>query len=199
MAGIKSITVRNLARKSYKEMDETLILLWDFGIENVLDPSDRVTGKHIKTAYRALGIPTRREFSSQAFWRSMFKLSEDEFSLLLDELSISVTNGISALPKNSVKKLKSEALKRNILQVKVFSPPPPRKKCPPESSYEWKQIGKKREMRMLTYEEILSIHERLVIDFAHHNDPISPPGVKDKNLLHSAIFRPLTSIGDDQF
>lgn len=197
MAGITRITVRELANKAYKEIDESLILLWDFGIEDVLDPSDSVTGSNIKIAYRALGIPTRREFTSQDFWQSMLKLSKEEFSQLLNDLNISVANGSKSLPRNSVKKLKDEAKRRNIPQVKVLTNPPALKKCPPITQFEWKQIGKNRELHHISYDEIILIHEALVIDFEHHNDPISPPGVKDVNLLNSAVFRPLTSIGDD--
>lgn len=196
---IKKITVRDLASRAGKELDETLILLWDNGIENVIDISSILNGSDIKEAFRVLGIPTRRELTSKIFWQKMFRLSEEDFTLLLDKLNISIIHGSKSLPKNSVKKLKAEAEKRNIPQVKFFIQPPVLtfKKCPPETEFKWKIIGKKKELHHLSYDEIVAIHEALAKDFATHNDPISPPGIKDKNLLHSAVFRPLTSNGDD--
>jgi death on curing protein len=46
----------------------------------------------------------------------------------------------------------------------------------------------------LSIEEVLEIHEVLEDWFAQSNDPISPPGVKDKQLLESAVARPLQTV-----
>lgn len=51
------------------------------------------------------------------------------------------------------------------------------------------------ELRVLSAEEVLLIHEILVRDFAASNDPISPPGLRSLDLLHSAVGRQLTSFG----
>jgi death-on-curing family protein len=48
---------------------------------------------------------------------------------------------------------------------------------------------------MLAYEDIIYIHERLVVDASNSDDPISPPGVKDKGLLESAVFRQYAGYG----
>jgi death-on-curing protein len=45
------------------------------------------------------------------------------------------------------------------------------------------------ELKTLTVEDVLAIHETLVSDFAATGDPISPPGVKSLDLLHSAVHR----------
>ena len=44
-------------------------------------------------------------------------------------------------------------------------------------------------LRTLTAEDVISIHEVLVADFASTGDPISPPGVRSKDLLESAVSR----------
>lgn len=44
-------------------------------------------------------------------------------------------------------------------------------------------------IQTLTIEDVIEIHERLVIDAANSEDPISPPGIKNKGLLASAIAR----------
>ena len=51
------------------------------------------------------------------------------------------------------------------------------------------------DLRVLTAEEVLLIHEILVRDFAESHDPISPPGLRSLDLLHSAVGRQLTSFG----
>lgn len=48
----------------------------------------------------------------------------------------------------------------------------------------------------LVKEEVLRIHNRLVLDFAESPDPISPPGVRSQALLESAIGRQHVAIGD---
>jgi len=47
----------------------------------------------------------------------------------------------------------------------------------------------------LTREEVLRIHERLVIDFAETADPISPSGVRSDALLDSAVARQHAGLG----
>ena len=61
----------------------------------------------------------------------------------------------------------------------------------------WEQIGHLGEIRHLAVDDVLAIHQALVHDFARTNDPISPPGVRDDNLLASALSRPKTSLGGE--
>ncbi|MCL6272261.1 Fic family protein [Sansalvadorimonas sp. 2012CJ34-2] len=44
-------------------------------------------------------------------------------------------------------------------------------------------------IEMLTKEDVVEIHNRLVLDAIESDDPISPPGIKDEGLLESAIGR----------
>ncbi len=41
----------------------------------------------------------------------------------------------------------------------------------------------------LNIEEVIDIHESLVKDAANSDDPISPPGIKNRGLLESAVGR----------
>ncbi|WP_225182564.1 type II toxin-antitoxin system death-on-curing family toxin [Pectobacterium aroidearum] len=53
---------------------------------------------------------------------------------------------------------------------------------------------------MISYEEIVSIHEYLTDHYRYSDDPISPPGVKSVELLESAIARPFMSVnGKDAY
>jgi death-on-curing protein len=56
--------------------------------------------------------------------------------------------------------------------------------------------GPSREKLMsLTVDELIEIHETLVDWFEAADDPISPSGIKDMNLLESAAARPSQTIG----
>jgi death-on-curing protein len=54
-----------------------------------------------------------------------------------------------------------------------------------------------REYRTLTSEEVKAIHVALVKDFASTPDPIVPSGVKDPDMLESAVSRQFTSLGGE--
>lgn len=47
----------------------------------------------------------------------------------------------------------------------------------------------------LKKEDVIEIHDRLVIDAAASDDPVSPPGIKNDSLLESAIARQYTGYG----
>ncbi len=43
---------------------------------------------------------------------------------------------------------------------------------------------------------MLAIHNALVLDFLHQENPIDPPGPRNDDIIASAVFRQHTSIGD---
>ena len=43
-------------------------------------------------------------------------------------------------------------------------------------------------------DEVLGIHNALVLDFARTHDPVDPPGVRNNHLIGSAVFRPQTGL-----
>jgi len=45
------------------------------------------------------------------------------------------------------------------------------------------------QLQALSTDEVLQIHEALVTDFANSQDPISPPGLRSRDLLESAVSR----------
>jgi death-on-curing protein len=47
----------------------------------------------------------------------------------------------------------------------------------------------------LTEQDVLDLHDALVVDFGDGEDPIEPPGPRDLNLVGSAVMRPHTSLG----
>lgn len=59
----------------------------------------------------------------------------------------------------------------------------------------WHTIGKERDLRFLSVEEVRSIHQQLFDDFLVSDNPIDTPGTRSEDLLASACARPLTSHG----
>jgi death on curing protein len=53
-------------------------------------------------------------------------------------------------------------------------------------------------MKVLSYDEVLLIHNSLVDEFKTKENPIFPPGIKDENLLHSAIDRQHPPLGEKE-
>ena len=45
------------------------------------------------------------------------------------------------------------------------------------------------------FEDVIEIHYGLVELFLDDEDPVSPPGPRDENLVHSACARPMTGMG----
>jgi death-on-curing family protein len=197
MANKKNVTVASLAKESSRDLDEVLILLWEYGIEYVNGPSDKIYSKHVKTAEKILGIPTKRELESLNYWQSLFKMGPGEFSNFLQELSINTSAQMTRLPKGAVKKLRKAAEKLNVRKVDIPAPVSSEETNEDSEIFEWKTVGKEREVKLLTLDEVRSIHWLLVEDFSQHSDPIEPPGVRSESLLNSAIYRMQTSIGSE--
>ncbi len=106
------------------------------------------------------------------------------------------------LPAGAHKLLVSLARNRNIdpLTGAISPSTPP----PIDSSQErdedipsapcFDQLGRRRELRWLTVDEVNRIHNALVDDFAKTPDPIDPPGVRSNHIIESAVFRPQTGL-----
>lgn len=64
-----------------------------------------------------------------------------------------------------------------------------------QKNFDFGLVGKETEhISYLSESDVLSIYEELVKDFNSNNDPIEPSGVKDRNMLSSAISHPRTSL-----
>ena len=49
-----------------------------------------------------------------------------------------------------------------------------------------------------TPDNVIDVHNQLVEIFLNEEDPISPSGVKNANMLESACARPLTGLGEHE-
>ena len=201
-----TFTVSDLAAEAGIDLDEALISLWDGGLDYVGDPTSVLRRRDTKRARRIVGLATRRELASKSTWQLLFELDDDEFENLLDTLGIPVSEH-RRFPQKAIKRLRAEAKARglswpgtgdatnkDIARVESNSKRPVAVSPP----FRWKLIGQERDIKYLVADDVRAIHEELVSEFTNQSDPIDPPGVRDDNLLESAITRPHTSMGESR-
>ncbi|MEQ6166456.1 type II toxin-antitoxin system death-on-curing family toxin [Ekhidna sp. MALMAid0563] len=192
----KRVTTKSLAAEAEMDLDEALVMLWDVGIDEVINENTLIPSKKIALAKSTLGVSNKNELLKIDFWRKKLNNKNHLFEEVAETLDISVGPKMRKLPKGALKKLRQYA-KQNGISIGTDSELP----IKPESQeavepFEFTIIGNEEEISFITYDEVVDIHYCLVQDFANHADPISPPGIKNDNLLQSAIFRPHTSFGE---
>ena len=198
--------VSDLAKEAGIDIDETLLTLWEGGIDYVVSSSSILHRRDANRARRVVGLATRRELASKGTWQTLFGLDDDEFANLLDTLGISDSEH-RRLSQKAIKRLRTEARLQGLLSIGSTDATRDRgSKVEPSSAnlvdepprFKWRSIGQERDVKYLETGDVRAIHEELVREFANQNDPIDPPGVRDENLLESAITRPRTSMGEDR-
>jgi death-on-curing family protein len=187
-------TIASLADKAGLDVDDTLITLWEEGLETYTAATDVLRGRDLETARTVLGLATRRQVTHPLYWQQLLGLDDPEWADLLKKVGVSMGRKARRLPKGAVAKLRrvlaSRALvnpARPVIDDVVASVAP--KALP----LEWKVVGRERDLRFLTTQEVIGIHEELVVDFAGGPDPIDPPGVASNDLVESAVFRQHTA------
>jgi hypothetical protein len=68
---IKNKQIRKLAEEANIDIDEALVTLWDAGFNEINRPEDLIGPIHANRIRRILGIATRREFKSIAYWKDV--------------------------------------------------------------------------------------------------------------------------------
>lgn len=194
-------TAAQLSKDAGLDLDETLVALWDAGFDDIADPNDSISASGIKAAQQALGLPTSSDLRRPDYWQERLQMTTEEFETALAGAGIELSGQARRLPKGAVSKLRKIEREKfgGVLTGTEVSQPSDRKLQRGLSDpVNWKTIGHEdRTIVYLTVEQVLHIHELLVREFASSNDPIDPPGVKNQNLLESAVMRPRTSIGDE--
>ena len=183
--------VSALAAEAGLDLDEAIVTLWDAGIDEVEEGTDVLPATLVRPARRALGLESKDDQFKVDYWVKTSGLARDELSeRLLRETGVRLSPQARKIPKNSYRKLRRLFGGETVVQEETKPPPAP---IPP---LQWDQIGHGRPTRFLEAAEVKSIHEALEEEFRASNDPIVPAGIRDENLLESAITRPSTSFGD---
>jgi len=197
-------TLAELADEAHRELDDSLVTLWDAGFKEINEPFDKIKGAKLNLARRSLGLPSNKDYQNIIYWKRYFDLNEKEFKELLNFCGIQIGPGASRLPKGAFKKLlhvaanpdfisrpPNENINVPVTPIIPITPIPCQAK--PDN---WEIIGHKNEVFYLSGNELLSIHQILVKDFLSQADPIVPSGPINDNIVESAIFRQHTAIGE---
>ncbi len=203
----RPLPVWKLVKETGSDVDSVLLATWDLAhmdsrALDVLDGRDKIPAPLVDEVRRSLGIATRRERHSVKYWGSLLGMSRAEFQVMLLEEGYSLGSTQRRLPPGARKFLMRLARTRDIdpltgdtastVPAKRLSSRPRRVRRLPHS---FSHLGRRpRSLRWLSVGEVLTIHNALVSDFAQSGDPIAPAGVRDQNLLESAVFRPQTGM-----
>lgn len=196
----QQLTVAGLARQAGLALDDTLIRLWEIGLEDLLDPADVVPRASQTVALSALGVEPAGDVRSIAGWALRLGISEQELRDRLSQVGVQITSKMRNLPKGSVAKVRRLASSSSSTTLVVAaSVIVAQAKAPVietvEAPFIWSIIGKERDLSYLDDDdEVLQIHIHLADQFKTTADPIEPAGVRDENLLSSAVSRPQTSL-----
>ena len=201
----KAIPVWKLAKEAGVDVDTALLTIWDFEhvddrAPRILDRSDIVPATLAKTVRKSLGVATRRDLKSVKYWTMLLGMTRCDFEKLLLDEGFPIGSRHHNLPPSTHKFLLRLARQRNMDPLTgVIRPSVP---SPPHSSLNhdhdipsppsFEGVGRHRNIRWITDDEVLRIHNTLVRDFARTRDPIVPPGVRNDHLIKSAVFRPRT-------
>ena len=189
-------TVRALAEEANIDVDEVLINLWDSGFSSVLGPNHTFDRGETSRARRALGLPTRRERASVEHWQDVFQLDAGEFPMLLQTLGLNRPFEGRKLTLKAQRRLATYAREHGVAAVAENVDRVAAEWVEVIEPLRWESIGREAEVRCLGVPQVAAIHDALVSDFAGGVDPIEPAGIKNPNLLASAVGRPHTAIGD---
>jgi death-on-curing family protein len=200
-------TAADLAREVNLDLDTALILLMDARIP-VEDGRDRVPRSMVSRARRALGLQSPKEKRSISALALKASMPEETVREALSRLGI-LRSGLESRVARHKRKDAERALEgvKNVSRVTTSLPtatpatiPLPKRarvKKPKRLGFQWHIVGKPERTSLLSANIVEAIHWKLVHDFSKSRDPIDPPGVRDRALLESAVFRPQTSLGEE--
>jgi death-on-curing family protein len=205
----KSPTVAELANQLEYDPEALLVDLWDAGIERPASLDARLRADELATARRLLGLPSPAQLRKRSYWEERLNMTPAQFEDFMASLDIYLSSRANTLPKGSIKRIRKaissdvDTSQTSVNQASVNpgaknSPRAQRRELmsPPKAPEHWPTIGRESDIHLPSAEELFSIHEKIAEDSRLLEDPIHPPGVRDQNLLHSALFRPTTSFGE---
>lgn len=190
------ITIKKLSKETELDVEDIILRLWEGGL-GYLEENYELVGSNLRQARRILGLPTRRELTSIAYWQKRFSLNSDDFFDFMKERGISISPSKKQLPPNLINRLKTEAKQYESNQIGLTERLYDQPDVVIQEKFKFEVCGhsyNQQDIRWIKTEEVLKIHDELVNDFTNRKDPISPPGVKSIDLLESACFHPKTSL-----
>ena len=193
----RGTTLRKLAEEAGVDLDEALVCAWDAGHEFLEDGNDRVPANAVMSVRRSLGLINPKEIQRLSYWEQEWGLDREGVIVrLAADYGIHVNKGARVLPKGAFRRLRVAGQVRDLATDGADGDSPDDIGGAVEEVYEWSPPGHCRDVVGLIEGEVCQIHDALANDFASSGDPIEPPGVRDQNLLASAVSRPETALGN---
>src|SRR5262245_7860917 len=201
------LTVRSLSEELHLDVDSTVIQLMDMGLP-VERATDLIPKSRLASVRAALGLPASlpgNHHGDVAALAAQARLPEAEARRRLVNAGILEKARFKRVPRGLVDRAMI-ALGIKKVSTATLSPataaPSARDRRKAERAERrlrrraWKIIGPEQPMVHVTPENVTAVHWALVADFKNSKDPIDPPGVRSEDLLHSAVHRSRTSLGE---
>ena len=189
----KNLRVRDIATEASLELDEVLVGLWDAGIEGPESGDSQIPAGQEARARRLFSLADGKDESRVEYWLELTGKDRVEFTAWAAERGVLVGPATRRLPKNGARRLRRAIAPEAHVRRSEPAAGVTAERAVPD--FAWRTIGSTAAVSGLTFEEVKAIHEHLEREFAASSDPIEPAGVRDENLLHSAVNRPFTSLG----
>ena len=186
-------TLRELARQASLEEDDALLMLWEIGLD-VSSPLQILRGRQYEIARSALRIPNARMLREVAYLARIAELSELETRQRLRSGGVLLIDD-RRIPRGSFSQAKKILDIQSAVAPDLDGLDEATEADKLTATFELPIVGRIESLQYLSAEEVANIHWILVAEFANTSDPMSPPGVRDQNLLEGAMGRPQTSLG----
>ncbi|WP_419837031.1 type II toxin-antitoxin system death-on-curing family toxin [Candidatus Poriferisodalis sp.] len=184
-------TLSSICDEHELDLDESLVVLWDAGFEDIDDPDDRIPSKSLSRVLAALEVENPKDLTKVDYWLDRLEMTRGELADELAEMGLSLRADVRKLPKGALRRLRRKYMYKRPIADATSIPPEP-KALP----LEWPQNDAQEQLTYLTEDDLLAIHAALVDDFKNSEDPIDPSGVRSHHLVGSTASRPLTAHGD---
>lgn len=195
----KGMSVAKLADRASLDIEETLLRLWEAGIEGPQSPDSVIPGRLLPAAEKAVGMGAPRDRMRVDYWLALLGVEREEFAALAAECRVELTPNMRKLPKGSLRRLERLASVRGETMAPEVAPLTDERALARERVFVWTDIGHTRSSVVTpSAPEIEEMHWVIAQDFAESSDPISPAGVRDRGLLESAAARPAAGLGSWQ-
>jgi len=184
------MTIEQIAKWTNQEVEELLFALWENGHNEYQNPKTVLKGVKLRKILRLVNLPNPKSLSKSSYWEMKYGITSNELHSILEK------NGYKS---NDIKILKSNQIIFLQNHFRINNEPDSSDlviEADEESAVcEWRIIGHENDrIRRLNTQEVLEVHNYLVVDFKNQDDPIEPSGPRDMNLLESAIMRQHTSM-----
>ena len=144
-----------------------------------LEENYELVGSNLREARRILGLPTRRELTSIAYWQKRFNLNPDDFFDFMKERGILISPSKKQLPPNLINRLKAEAKQYEANQIGLTEKSHNKPDIVIQEKFKFEISGhsyNQQDIRWIKTKQVLKIHDEHVNDLSliHISEPTRP-------------------------